>query len=53
VDNREVYAPVTNKNEKYDNSRIVDDKVDPIDDAAEDAFAAIKGHIEKQDEEKE
>lgn len=44
-----VYAPVTNRNDRYDDSRIVEDGTDPIDDSVEDAIAAVKGHIEKQD----
>lgn len=46
---KDVYAPVTNRNDRYDENSIVEDGIDPIDDADEDAIAAIKGHIEKQD----
>ncbi|AJY75729.1 hypothetical protein [Paenibacillus beijingensis] len=45
----DIYAPVTNRNDRYDESRIVEDGTDPIDDSEEDAIAAVKGHIEKQD----
>ncbi|MDQ1911475.1 hypothetical protein RAC89_13625 [Paenibacillus sp. GD4] len=45
-------AFVTNSNEKYDRSRIVEDGTNAIHSPEEDAIAAIKGHIEKQDEEK-
>lgn len=46
----DVYAPVNAKNAAYDERRIVDeDGKDPINDTAEDAMAAIKGHIERQD----
>ncbi|WP_248924780.1 hypothetical protein [Paenibacillus hamazuiensis] len=51
MENKDVYAPVSYKNEQYDSRNIVEDGNDPIDDAAEDAMAAIKGHIEKQDQE--
>ncbi|WP_170143698.1 hypothetical protein [Paenibacillus flagellatus] len=47
----DVFAPVNMKNEQYDNRRIVEDGSDPIQSAEEDAMAAIKGHIEKQDRE--
>lgn len=46
-----VYAPVNRKNEQYENRRIVEDGNDPIQSSEEDAIAAIKGHIEKQDRE--
>lgn len=45
------FAPVNRKNEQYDNRNIVEDHTDPIQSSEEDAIAAIKGHIEKQDQE--
>ncbi|MFD1956775.1 hypothetical protein ACFSL6_22010 [Paenibacillus thailandensis] len=44
-----VYAPVKHRNEQYDESRIVYDGNDSIEDAEEAAVAAVKGHIERQD----
>lgn len=49
ANNQDVYAPVNAKNDDYDSSKIVEDGKDPIQSAEEDAVAAIKGHIEKQD----
>ncbi|RCW48085.1 hypothetical protein [Paenibacillus prosopidis] len=45
----EKYVPVTSRNERYDESRIVEDGNEPIKDPDVDAIAAVKGHIERQD----
>ncbi|MEF3305247.1 hypothetical protein [Paenibacillus sp. GYB003] len=45
----EVFAPVKMNNDPYDSRMIAEDGADPIESEEEDAMAAIKGHIEKQD----
>ena len=45
----DVYAPVKQANESYSELNIVEDGNDPINSAEEDAVAAFKGHIERQD----
>lgn len=49
MNDTEIFAPVTSRNEHYDKSRIVVDGNEPIKDPDVDAIAAIKGHIERQD----
>ncbi|CAG7618632.1 hypothetical protein ACFQI7_02870 [Paenibacillus allorhizosphaerae] len=51
MENNDIELQVTAKNELYDNRNIVEDGKDVINDSEEDAIAAIKGHIEKQDQE--
>jgi hypothetical protein len=45
-------AFVENQNDKYSRRNIVEDDSSAIQSSEEDAIAAIKGHIEKQDEAK-
>lgn len=47
--NEDVYAPVTATNKKYAEDKIAEDQNDPINSTEEDAVAAVKGHIERQD----
>ncbi|XEC97350.1 hypothetical protein AB6A23_12810 [Paenibacillus tarimensis] len=47
--NLDVYAPVKASNTDYDERKIIDDDNNPINSEAENAMAAIKGHIERQD----
>lgn len=49
MNDKEIYAPVTSRNERYDKTRIIEDGNDPIEDPDADAIAAVKGHIERQD----
>ncbi|KRE44858.1 hypothetical protein [Paenibacillus sp. Soil522] len=49
MNDKEIYANVTRRNDRYDESRIVEDGTEPIENSDADAIAAIKGHIERQD----
>jgi len=46
---KEIYANVTSRNDRYDESRIIEDGTEPIENSDVDAIAAVKGHIERQD----
>lgn len=49
MNDKEIYANVTRRNDRYDESRIIEDGTDPIENSDVDAIAAVKGHIERQD----
>lgn len=49
MNDKEIYANVTRRNDRYDESRIVEDGTEPIENSDVDAIAAVKGHIERQD----
>lgn len=49
MNDKEIYAPVESRNNRYDESRIVEEGSNPIQNSDVDAIAAIKGHIERQD----
>ena len=49
MNDKEIYANVTSRNDRYDESRIIEDGTDPIENSDVDAIAAVKGHIERQD----
>lgn len=49
MNDKEIYANVTRRNDRYDESRIIEDGTEPIENSDVDAIAAVKGHIERQD----
>ncbi|HTG71379.1 MAG TPA: hypothetical protein VL921_19130 [Candidatus Udaeobacter sp.] len=49
MNDKEIYANVTSRNDRYDESRIIEDGTEPIENSDVDAIAAVKGHIERQD----